>query len=68
MAVNVERLKEYKARLVLFPRKENKPKNGDATKEEVSSARALKALKGVIVAAPPKHPAVTFTKLSQVVY
>jgi hypothetical protein len=28
--LNVERLKEYRSRLVVFPRKAGKPKNGDA--------------------------------------
>lgn len=34
LAANVERLKEYMSRLIVFPRKSNKPKKGDATKEE----------------------------------
>lgn len=29
--LNVERLKEYKSRLVVFPKKAGKPKAGDAT-------------------------------------
>lgn len=28
--MNVERLKEYRSRLVVFPRKAGKPKSGDA--------------------------------------
>jgi ribosomal protein L13E len=31
MAVNVERLKAYKTRLIVFPRKTKKPKKGDST-------------------------------------
>jgi large subunit ribosomal protein L13e len=30
-ALNVDRLKEYKSRLVVFPRKHGKPKTGDST-------------------------------------
>jgi len=30
-ALNVERLKAYKAKLIIFPRKANKPKKGDST-------------------------------------
>ncbi|KAF3940111.1 hypothetical protein ABW19_dt0207334 [Dactylella cylindrospora] len=43
LAVNVERLKEYKDRLILFPRRVGRPKSGDASKEEVSAARSVKA-------------------------
>jgi len=34
LRVNVQRLKEYKSKLVLFPKNPAKPKKGDATKEE----------------------------------
>ena len=34
--VNVERLKEYKARLIVFPRKAGKPKKGDSTVRAMS--------------------------------
>jgi len=33
---NVQRLKLYKSKLLLFPRKANKPKKGDATKENLA--------------------------------
>ncbi|KAF4626750.1 hypothetical protein G7Y89_g11410 [Cudoniella acicularis] len=39
LAVNVERLKAYRARLILFPRKLGQYKKGDASKEEVSSIK-----------------------------
>ena len=35
---NVKRLKEYKSKLVLFPRKAGKPKKGDSTAEECATA------------------------------
>ncbi|KAJ4400225.1 60S ribosomal protein L13 [Neurospora sp. IMI 360204] len=34
LAANVERLKAYKARLVVFPRKSNKPKKADTPKDQ----------------------------------
>lgn len=47
LAANVERLKAYSARLILFPKKSNKPKKADSSKEDlkavesaVSSSRA----------------------------
>ncbi|KAJ3075514.1 60S ribosomal protein L13 [Podochytrium sp. JEL0797] len=38
MQTNVARLIEYKSKLVLVPRKANKPKKGDATKEAIAAA------------------------------
>jgi len=61
LTLNVDRLKEYKARLVLFPRKANKPKKGDASSEEIANARQLK---GVLVAAPSKESAVSSVKIT----
>ncbi|KAK3292389.1 60S ribosomal protein L13 [Chaetomium fimeti] len=34
LAANVERLKEYKDRLIVFPRKSNKPKKADTPKDQ----------------------------------
>ncbi|QSZ29942.1 hypothetical protein DSL72_004460 [Monilinia vaccinii-corymbosi] len=39
LKANVDRLKSFRARLILFPRKLGQPKKGDATKEEVSSLK-----------------------------
>jgi len=36
---NVNRLKEYSAKLIVFPRKAGKPKSGDASAEEIASAK-----------------------------
>ncbi|KAF5337410.1 hypothetical protein D9611_003147 [Ephemerocybe angulata] len=36
--VNVERLREYKARLIVFPRKAGKPKKGDSTGDDLTAA------------------------------
>mmetsp|Transcript_26497 Transcript_26497/g.39355 ORF Transcript_26497/g.39355 Transcript_26497/m.39355 type:complete len:205 (-) Transcript_26497:90-704(-) len=57
LQLNVQRLKEYKSRLIVFPRKSNKPKAGDSSKEELAQAQQIK---GDIVAAPAAEPAVTF--------
>ena len=38
LAANVERLKAYTSRLILFPKKSNKPKKGDSSKEDVKAA------------------------------
>jgi len=35
---NVDRLKEYKSKLILFPRNAKKPKKGDATAEQLKNA------------------------------
>jgi large subunit ribosomal protein L13e len=42
MAMNVERLKEYKSKLIVFPKRAGKAKKGDATAEEVRAATQLK--------------------------
>jgi large subunit ribosomal protein L13e len=39
LAVNVERLKAYRARLILFPRKLGQHKKGDSSKEDLSAAK-----------------------------
>lgn len=39
---NVQRLKDYKSRLILFPRNSDKPKKGDSTVEERKLATQLK--------------------------
>ena len=39
LAANVERLKTYKARLVLFPRKAKSPKKGEASAQEMKELR-----------------------------
>merc|ERR1711872_571018 len=38
---NVQRLKEYKSKLILFPRKEGQPKKGEASAEELKLAKQL---------------------------
>ncbi|TQS38140.1 hypothetical protein Golomagni_01362 [Golovinomyces magnicellulatus] len=41
LAINVQRLKTYRSRLILFPRKVGKEKKGDASKSEIEDAKNL---------------------------
>lgn len=41
LQANVERLKAYKNRLIIFPRRASKPKKGDSTSEEVAQAQQV---------------------------
>ncbi|ESK97900.1 ribosomal protein l13 [Moniliophthora roreri MCA 2997] len=54
--VNVERLKAYKERLVVFPRKAGKPKKGDSSAEDLKAAttRRTLPLPEVYPAEPPR--------------
>ncbi|KAK4099446.1 ribosomal protein L13e [Parathielavia hyrcaniae] len=49
LAANVERLKEYKARLIVFPRKSNKPKKNDTPKDQQTgeTTQSIRAAFGV---------------------
>jgi len=42
LQINVQRIKEYKAKLIVFPRKRGKPKAGDADVAELEKAEQLK--------------------------
>jgi len=59
----VDRLKEYKSRLVVFPRRANRVKTGDSDKATIAEAQQLQ---GAIVAAPAKTDAVTFVAITEV--
>ncbi|XP_014670713.1 PREDICTED: 60S ribosomal protein L13-like [Priapulus caudatus] len=41
---NVQRLKEYRSKLILFPKKMSKPKKGDAEEQELKMATQLKGV------------------------
>jgi large subunit ribosomal protein L13e len=41
--VNVQRLKDYSKRLILFPRKSNNPKKGDTAKADLSKVETISA-------------------------
>ncbi len=42
LQLNAQRLKEYKSKLIVFPRKRGKPKKGDADAAELETAEQLK--------------------------
>lgn len=52
LQLNIDRLTQYKSKLILFPRKEGKPKKGqinDATVEQVKSAAAAGQVAGKVL-------------------
>merc|ERR1719201_383273 len=51
LQLNAQRLKEYKGKLIVFPRKRGKPKAGDADAAELEKAEQLK---GPLVPMPAK--------------
>jgi len=63
LRLNVQRLSEYKARLVVFPRHLKNIRKGDATKDEIANVQQVV---GDIIPAPKKIEAVTFTALTEV--
>jgi len=52
LAANVERLKAYRARLILFPRKAGQHKKEDSSKEEVQGVKKGEYVKSTKVALP----------------
>jgi large subunit ribosomal protein L13e len=42
LQLNAERLKTYKSKLIVFPKKANKPKKGDSAAAEIAAASQLK--------------------------
>mmetsp|Transcript_31920 Transcript_31920/g.45955 ORF Transcript_31920/g.45955 Transcript_31920/m.45955 type:complete len:215 (-) Transcript_31920:60-704(-) len=62
LTLNVNRLKEYKARLVVFPRRANRVKKGDSDKATIAEAQQLQ---GAIIPAPAKSDAVTFVAITE---
>ncbi|KAK1925703.1 putative 60S ribosomal protein L13 [Papiliotrema laurentii] len=54
--LNVDRLKDYRSRLVVFPRKAGKAKKGDATGEDLTAhiTRSLPALPSAYTAEAPR--------------
>jgi large subunit ribosomal protein L13e len=49
----VERLQEYRKRLILFPRRNGKTKNGDASAEDVKAAKSSENIVRTTSAALP---------------
>ena len=62
LTLNVERLKEYKARLLIFPRRNSKVKKGDATKAEINDTKFDTNVNTI----PKMGDAVTFTTITDV--
>lgn len=62
LQLNVQRLQEYKSRLIVFPRKSKKPTKGDSSKDQLAQATQLK---GDIIPLPKAGDAVTYTKLTE---
>lgn len=60
MEQNVQRLKEYKQKLVVFPKKASKPKKGDSAPAELA---AVSQNKGTIMPISNKQTPVTTTTL-----
>merc|ERR1712230_278818 len=58
LQANVQRLKTYKANLVVFPRRSKKVKSGDASAEDLSKAVALKGAVQPLVKPSPRQKAV----------
>ena len=64
LQLNVQRLKEYKERLVVFPRRNNKVKSGDATKAEIAASTLDTTSVNTL---PKAADAVTFVPMSEVI-
>ena len=54
--VNVQRLLEYKAKLVVFPRKSSKTKKGDSSADELAKAKQVTSKNILPLPAAPKQP------------
>jgi large subunit ribosomal protein L13e len=60
--LNVERLKSYKARLIIFPRRAGVIKKGDSSAAETAEAQKLTV---DIASMPKKADAVTFSAVTE---
>merc|ERR1712025_410921 len=58
---NVQRLKEYKSKLIVFPKKQSKPKQGDSEEADLSVAAQLQGPILPIVAPQPDNKARAIT-------
>ena len=59
----MQRLKEYKSRLLVFPRKANRTKKGDSSKADLANAQQLK---GDIIPLLKDDSAITFVPVTEV--
>lgn len=58
---NAARLKAYKAKLVIFPKKNNKPKSGDSSAEDLKNVQQMKGIILPLVHEKPKLETVKLT-------
>eukprot|EP00128_Syssomonas_multiformis_P003605 Colp12_sorted_trinity150504_noHs@33550 len=65
LQANVQRLKEYKSKLIVFPRNSKKPKKGDSSAEECKSAVALQGAVLPITQPIIRHKARAITEEEQ---
>ncbi len=66
--MNVARLNTYKSKLIVFPRRENKPKKGlinDATAEQLKSAASATQVTGHTLPIVRKQHAVEFAAITE---
>lgn len=61
MQENAARLKAYKAKLVIFPKRSNKPKSGDSSAEELKN---VPQFKGTILPLVHEKPQLETVKLT----
>jgi len=61
LQLNAQRLKEYKSRLILFPKKANKPKKGDSTEDQIKLATQLRGVVMPMKLKPRKEKARAIT-------
>jgi large subunit ribosomal protein L13e len=68
LQLNVARLNTYKSKLILFPRRENKPKKGeinDATAEQLKSASAASQVTGITLPIVRKAAEVEYAAITE---
>lgn len=69
LKLNVDRLVEYKSRLVIFPRRSGKAKHGDSDQATIAEIKGQQLQQGAaraIIEPPALEPAVTFIELTDV--
>jgi len=64
LTLNVDRLKDYKSRLVVFPRQLKKTKNGDSDKAAVADAKASQLKTKDVIPMPKPTSAVSYITIT----
>lgn len=65
LQLNAQRLKEYKSKLIVFPRKRGKPKAGDADAAEIEKAEQLKGAILPMPTVPDEEPMVITSEMKE---